>query len=149
MKTTKRFDNAVRKLYTAFHKGELDVYDCNHCAVGNICDNKDEWKFIRNKGYDIGHIAPLINKKTLNVIEPFGYSPQELIIIELLFMRGTRKDREMRIFTHNDDIKERKEIQFQGLCAVIEYLCELDNIPNVMDYTSLFEYKDKIKELTI
>ena len=32
-----------------------------------------------------------------------------------------------------------KHHQFKGLEAVVKYLCELDGIPNVMDYTSLFE----------
>lgn len=39
MKTTKRFDNAVTKLYNAFHNGELNAMDCTMCAVGNMCDN--------------------------------------------------------------------------------------------------------------
>ena len=42
-----------------------------------------------------------------------------------------------------------KQTQFKGLEAVINYLCELDNIPNIMEYTSLFEYQDNkpLKEL--
>ena len=51
---------------------------------------------------------------------------------------------------HLDDLETDKEQQFKGLCAVVEYLCELDGIPNVMDYTSLFETKEgkPVKELT-
>lgn len=36
-------------------------------------------------------------------------------------------------------LTKNKELVFIALCAVVEYLCELDKIPNVMDYTKLFE----------
>ena len=35
-----------------------------------------------------------------------------------------------------------KELLFNGLTAVISYLCELDSVPNVMDYSKLFEYEN-------
>ena len=43
MKTTKRFEDAVTKLYTAFHEGKLDAFDCSACAVGNMLDNEGSW----------------------------------------------------------------------------------------------------------
>jgi hypothetical protein len=56
------------------------------------------------------------------------------------------------IFITSSKKRNTKEFQFKGLEAVVKYLCELDGISNVMDYTSLFEYNDKnepIKELSI
>ena len=35
-----------------------------------------------------------------------------------------------------------KELLFNGLTAVISYLCKLDSVPNVMDYSKLFEYEN-------
>jgi hypothetical protein len=43
MKTTERFENAVMKLYNAFHRNELNANNCQMCAVGNICDNNYQW----------------------------------------------------------------------------------------------------------
>ena len=134
----KRFTDAVTKLYNAFHKGKLSQSDCKYCAVGNICDGNDSWAgvvgvgsvFAREKTAsffeDLKH-----NEVTLNT----GYSLFELSSIESFFM--------------NAALTDSKEYQFKGLCAVIEYLCELDNIPNIMDFTSLFETEnDKpIKQL--
>ena len=146
MKTSKRFDNAVTKLYNAFHNGELNSMSCSRCAVGNICDNKTEWNRVtgstlRLENY-VGDVKEIIDKT--------GYSPQELSNIEALFMFGSadRKTRSEWADVLNGSIDfysvkmTKKEAQFKGLCAVVEYLCELDNIPNLMDYTSLFEYDD-------
>lgn len=45
-----------------------------------------------------------------------------------------------KIYSHHDTTENTsKDEQFKGLCAVVEYLCELEGIPNVMDYTCLFE----------
>ena len=37
-----RLENAITKLYNAFHNGELNSLDCRHCAVGNLCDNSGD-----------------------------------------------------------------------------------------------------------
>ena len=144
MKTTKRFDNGVRKLYTAFHNNELVTMDCTKCAVRNICDNRSDWRYVKEYGMaeHIGYYDVSPNQ----VIKESGYSLLELMNIESLFMYGRKKEDNYGGWIGD---KETKERQFKGLCAVVEYLCELDNIPNVMDYTSLFEYKDKIKELAL
>ena len=47
MKTTKRFDLAIQKLYQAFHNNTLNPDDCKLCAVGNILDNNDNWKHLK------------------------------------------------------------------------------------------------------
>lgn len=135
MKTTKRFENAVTKLYKAFHNDELRAEDCSMCAVGNICDNRSEWMYIirtnTRQGYFRQEIHPIPNDYLgqigLKLITNTNYNIKELATVERVFLKHTLN-------------KENKETQFKGLEAVVKYLCQLDDIPNVMDYTSLFEY---------
>ena len=49
MKNSIRFENAIYKLYTAFHNKTLNPDDCKQCAVGNILDNKDSWKHLTDQ----------------------------------------------------------------------------------------------------
>lgn len=133
-----RLENAITKLYTAFHEGTLDAMDSCGCAVGNMCDNTDDWTYSYNSNT--------------------GYSSTELRNIEKLFMHGLKPNTDQfdpESFVHCpkeyleidilgwDPFKVRtglnNDLVFLALCAVVEYLCELDNIPNVMDYTKLFE----------
>lgn len=132
MKTTERFEKAVSKLYTAFHKGELDAMDCSACAVGNIVGHSDwdGWAFNRIGARFIGLEEPKVF--SFRYPTDSDYTSEELKIIEYVFL----KEWDNAKSANGKD----KEIQFKGLCAVVEYLCELDNIPNVMDYSSLFEY---------
>jgi hypothetical protein len=144
MKTTKRFEDAVTKLYTAFHNGELDAMDCKHCAVGNMCDNSSEWANGVGNMTSFGESHRILN----SFINKTGYSNQELIKIEHIFLYGGEKHL-FRNTISNGDVRhgnktkqEQLDLQFKGLCAVIEYLCELDNIPNVLDFKGLFETED-------
>jgi hypothetical protein len=131
MKTTKRFENAVMKLYNAFHNNELDANSCTHCAVGNICGtNEDYWFMTSTENIKDGKLSK-IESDFFRYPESEDYSSKELYKIELVFLEQWR-------ILKSDDWKN-KEIQFKGLCAVVEYLAELDNIPNPMDYTKLFE----------
>lgn len=41
MKTSKRLEQALTKLYNAYHNKQLNPEDCAACAVGNILDNHD------------------------------------------------------------------------------------------------------------
>lgn len=151
MKTTKRFENAVTKLYKAFHNNELDHTSCSACAVGNIVGNS---LWANHTGFVCGHELDFIDelrikkdslyKKVLQevitaekVCLKTGYSVDELIRVEQLFMDCF------------DGLYSHEQSEFNGLCAVVKYLCQLDNIPNVMDYTILFETKDNkpVKEL--
>ena len=135
MKTTERFDNAVSKLYTAYHENKLNAFDSCGCAVGNLMNNKGTWIQTRKAGC-LGVVAPDIEiyKNFVKEIETVsGYSHQEILNVEKLFMINAVGN--YGVAFH----KQTKETQFKGLCAVVEYLCELDNIPNVMDYTKLFE----------
>ena len=125
-----RYDTAVEKLYNAFNSGELNAMDCKRCAVGNLCDNNDEWVDVIPCGNSLKHIEENYRKrpmeglskypeyeKGLKVIEKTGYSPYELMMVEALFLDKTG---------HKSG--ETKEEQFNGLIAVIEYLASLDDI---------------------
>lgn len=125
MKLPIRLENAITKLYTAFHEGTLDFGSCAKCAVGNIVGH-ERWMFstpnrIWNGDLNFSFLEIEDNRS--------GYSENELTIVEQKFILA---------FKENED-PENKADQFKGLCAVVEYLCKLDNIPNVMDYTKLFE----------
>lgn len=130
---TKRFENAVMKLYDAFHKGELKYSSCEKCAVGNIVGHS-RWFFSSPSLIWGGIIRPHNKMHMWN--NNSGYSISELAKVEHIFIMAFE---EVRDSSH-------KESQFKGLCAVVEYLCELDNIPNVMDYKWLFESEENKPE---
>jgi len=128
----KRFTDAVTKLYNAFHEGTLNAFNCQACAVGSICNKSSEWynfwftaRNLHSHGY-----SQNFKKFEGNVLNT-GYSSIELAKVELVFLEN--------FDSTGEDSSKDKHRQFNGLCAVIEYLCELDNIPNIMDYKSLFE----------
>lgn len=146
---TERFDKSVTKLYTAFHNGTLDAMDCKHCAVGNLCDNNSHWA----GGHQLGEedrITDFDNKT--------GYSKKELANIEMMFLFGSLNECKSMNTISNLSVKhglktkqEQKERQFLGLCSVIEYLAELDGIPNPFDFSKLFSGDKEVaeKELTL
>src|SRR5690606_25739293 len=122
METTPRFENAVTKLYKAFHESRLTAFDCRASAVGNLLGHGCRCR--GGKGV-LGN--PVISSSQFP--NKSGYSGVELGKIEDVFLSA-----------HKDNFTmATKDQQFKGLCVVVEYLCELDGIPNVMDYTSLFE----------
>ena len=87
MKTTSRFEKAVSKLYDAFNSGSLHPECACQCAVGNICDNKDFWKYFSDE-----HGSLKLNYVG-KVNEAFGrrfngYTPLELLQIERAFLKG-------------------------------------------------------------
>lgn len=136
MQTSKRFTNAVTKLYNAFHKGELTYFSCHRCAVGNMCDNRAEWSDVFAGIEHPNHIESEIRLDAYKgvakrVINKTGYSVRELAMVETTFYNASL----------NEDRRIDERLYFNGLCAVVEYLCELEGIPNVMDYKALFETK--------
>lgn len=130
-KTTERFERAVSKLYNAFHLGELNALDACCCVVGNLCNNNGNWH-------------PLyadMTKEKFEIIAQTNYSRDELRNAESIFMHGG----DWREWTKHG--VGNRDMQFKGLCAVVEYLAELDGIPNLMDYKALFETQnDKPKK---
>ncbi|WP_136479996.1 Na(+)-translocating NADH-quinone reductase subunit F [Cognatitamlana onchidii] len=140
MKTSKRFDLAIKKLYTAFHDNTLHPECAKQCAVGNILDHTDSWKHLSDlhgslKLNYVGRVHQNLGRK-FN-----GYSPQELLRIEVAFLVGCGYRVPLNYQnTKPKNIKD-KDLLFKGLCAVIEYLCKLEGKQNIMDYTKLLDYE--------
>lgn len=138
MKTSQRLERAIQKLYTAFHNNSLNPECCNHCAVGNICDNRDSWRHLSdNHGSTELNYVGIVNEKFGKKIG--GYSPKELITIEAVFLKGCGYTLPLNHKSKRPENPTSKDTLFNGLCSVIEYLCQLDGVDNVMDYSKLFE----------
>ncbi|SEQ07043.1 hypothetical protein SAMN05421824_1079 [Hyunsoonleella jejuensis] len=141
MKITPRMESAIKKLYIAFHKNTLNPEYCLQCAVGNILDNTDSWRHLSDYhgalelNY-VGKVHQTFGRKFS------GYSPLELLQIEATFLKACGF--QLPLHHKNDKPKNPtdKDILFNGLCEVVRFLCELDNVKNVMDYTKLFEVKN-------
>ncbi|WP_346881102.1 Na(+)-translocating NADH-quinone reductase subunit F [uncultured Algibacter sp.] len=141
MKTTIRLEAALNKLYTAFHNNSLNPECCNQCAVGNILDNTDNWKHFSDShgalelNY-IGKVHQTLGRK-FN-----GYSPLELLKIENVFLTSCGYTLPLHYKNEKTKNPTNKDVLFDGLCNVVSFLCKLDNIEHVMDYTKLFEFED-------
>ncbi|WP_445735455.1 Na(+)-translocating NADH-quinone reductase subunit F [Mariniflexile sp.] len=140
MKTSIRLDAAIKKLYNAFHNNTLHPECCTQCAVGNILDNKDSWKHLSDQhgALQLNYVGKVHQAlgRTFN-----GYSPMELLHIEITFLKACGYT--VPLYHKNKKPKNPtdKDVLFNGLSAVITYLCCLDGVSNIMDYTKLFEYK--------
>lgn len=138
MKTTKRFDEAIKKLYNAFHNETLNPKSCTQCAVGNILDNKDFWKHLSDDhgSLQLNYVG-LVNQ---NLGKRFnGYTPNELLLIEREFLKSCGYKLPLRV-NSNPKNPISKDVLFKGLSSVVTLLCKLDAIQNVMDCTELFQY---------
>tara|TARA_R110000803_G_scaffold129577_1_gene196813 strand:+ start:54 stop:494 length:441 start_codon:yes stop_codon:yes gene_type:complete len=124
-----RFTRAIEKLYTAFHKGTLNPSRCSACAVGNIVGH-GKWHFSSPNKILIDGDMTYIKDIELNDSQ---YSADELALVERFFVFGFKDG------CKDYHLINSKENQFKGLCNVVEYLCQLDGIPNVMDFSKLFE----------
>ena len=141
MKISKRLEQALIKLYNAYHNNRLDPEDCTACAVGNILDNLDSWKHLSNEHGSlqlnyIGSVHQNLGRK-LN-----GYSPQELLQIEKVFLNACGFKTPLCHYNPKPQNPKSKEVLFNGLSAVVELLCKLDAINNVMDYSKIFEQEN-------
>ncbi|WP_439128631.1 Na(+)-translocating NADH-quinone reductase subunit F [Polaribacter sp.] len=141
MNTPKRLENALVKLYKAFHNNTLNPEDCTACAVGNILDNFDSWKHLSN---DHGSLElSYVGRVHQNLGRKFnGYSPQEIVQIEKIFLEACGFKTPLCHYNQKPQNPTDKEVLFNGLCSVVAFLCKLDNVPNVMDYSKLFEYEN-------
>lgn len=140
MKTSIRFENAVRKLYDAFHSNTLNPLCCKQCAVGNILDNRDFWKDLSTAHGSTelsyaGKINEFLGKKFA------GFSPSELLQIERTFLKSCGVDLPIRSSQRKNNFSKDK--LFDGLVATVELLCRLDNIPNILDCSKLFEFNSE------
>ena len=141
MKTKSRLNSAIKKLYLAFCNNNLHPECCKQCAVGNILGNTDSWKYLSDhhgslKLNYVGMVHENLGRKF------GGYSPLELLKIETTFLKGCG----YKLPLHHKNKKPKnpcdKDILFNGLSAVITYLCALEGVSNVMDYTKIFEFKN-------
>ncbi|WP_142785400.1 Na(+)-translocating NADH-quinone reductase subunit F [Changchengzhania lutea] len=145
MKTSIRLEQAIKKLYVAFHSNQLHPECCKQCAVGNILNNTDSWKHLSDHHGTIqlnyiGRVHQLMGRK-FN-----GYSPLELLTIEAAFLKGCGYTLPIHHKNNKPKNPTDKDVLFNGLTNVITLLCELDGVKNIMDYTKLLEVeKDKPK----
>ncbi|WP_282030657.1 Na(+)-translocating NADH-quinone reductase subunit F [Winogradskyella eximia] len=146
MKNSIRFENAIYKLYTAFHNKTLNPDDCKQCAVGNILDNKDSWKHLTDE-----HGSVTLNYIGLvhqNLGRRFnGYTPIELLQIESAFLNGCGYYLTDKRLFKPDSIDSYN--LFDGLCAVVSQLCSIDNIDNIMDCSILFNFEKKASLIVV
>ncbi|NJN50290.1 MAG: Na(+)-translocating NADH-quinone reductase subunit F [Polaribacter sp.] len=143
MNTPKRLEQALIKLYNAYHNNKLNPEDCTACAVGNILDNLDSWKHLTlqhgslNLSY-VGRVHQNLGRK-FN-----GYSPQEILQIEKVFLEACGFKTPLCHYNKKPQNPTDIDNLFNGLVAVLSYLCELDNIANVMDYSKIFERENGV-----
>ena len=139
MKTSVRFNNAINKLYNAFHNNTLNPEDYKQCAVGNILDQKDFWQHLTDY-----HGTTKLNYLGLlhqNLGRKFnGYSPIELLQIESAFLKGCGYQ-----FSNKNRLYKPDQITdynlFKGLCEVVTELCLIDGTANIMDCSVLFAFE--------
>ncbi len=144
---TFRLEQALSKLYIAFTSDTLIPECAIHCAVGNICDNKDMWRHLTDAhGSDKLNYVGLVNEGFGRKIN--GYLPSELLKIEAVFLKACGYSLPLKPTSKRPGFKVSKDNLFDGLAAVIEYLCILDGTQSVMDYSGFFKYqKTRSKKL--
>lgn len=135
---TVRLEQALTKLYTAFHNGTLEPECARGCAVGNILDNTDAWKHLSDDHGSlqlnyVGKVHEALGR-TFN-----GYKPSQLLYIEHIFLTACGYKTPLRHFNKKPTNSTDRCMQFAGLCAVVSYLCTIDNEPDVMKFNRLFE----------
>jgi hypothetical protein len=148
MTTSFRLEQAQKKLYVAFHNNTLHPECCRQCAVGNILDNREDWKYLTDHHGSmelnyIGKVHEVLGRK-FN-----GYSPSELLKIEAVFLKACGYRLPLIHSNKNPNNITDKDVLFNGLNEVITFLCELDGVKNIMDYTQLFDFtnnKPHLKE---
>ncbi|NCT09879.1 MAG: Na(+)-translocating NADH-quinone reductase subunit F [Flavobacteriia bacterium] len=141
MKTTTRLEQALIKLYNAYHHNLLNPEDCKACAVGNILDNHDSWKHL-TEGHGSLKLS-YVGRVHENLGRKFnGYSPSEILQIEKVFLDACGFSTPLCHYNKRPINPTSKDVLFDGLSAVIELLCKFDNIKNVMDFSKLFEQEN-------
>lgn len=142
MKTSQRFEQAIQKLYTAFHNGHLNPECSKQCAVGNILDNRDAWNHCTDMhGSGQLNYVGIVNE---NFGKKFnGYSPLELLQIEAAFLKGCGYSLPLNGHGRKPTNPFSKDTLFNGLCATVGFLCLLDGIKDVMDCNRIFHFKEE------
>lgn len=141
MKTSQRLEHALVKLYNAYHNNKLHPEDCTACAVGNILDNQDSWAHLSNEHGSLQ--LSYVGRVHQNLGRTFnGYTPQEILQIEKVFLDSCGFKTPLCHYNPKPKNPTSKYILFNALVAVIGLLCVLDNQPNVLDYSKLFEQEN-------
>jgi len=143
MKTTKRLEAALIKLYNAYHNNRLNPEDCTACAVGNILDNHDSWKHLSDQHGSLK--LSYVGRVHQNLGRKFnGYYPDEILQIEKVFLESCGFKTPLCHYNTKPQNPTSKEVLFDGLCKVVELLCKLDGVPYVLDYSKLFEQEEGV-----
>ncbi len=136
MKTPPRLEHAISKLYRAYHEDTLQPECCKQCAVGNILDNTDAWRHLAvcHGSTQLSYVG-VVHQRLGRTFQ--GYTPVQLLEIERVFLSACGYTLPLGRSTERPSLN--KEMLFDGLCAVVAYLCQLEGVANVMDYSKLFE----------
>jgi hypothetical protein len=150
-----RFESAIKKLVKAYFNNTLTKGDCKRCGTGTLVGGSEwadaatiissedqpsnKWKVPSRKTIEevmstnendpneIKRLADTREKEVNECIEKSekasGYSIYELLEIEQAFEQNTNRSDE--------------DMQYKGLCAVFEKLCELDGIEDPEPYKLL------------
>ena len=135
MKSTSRLEQAISKLYAAFYDKTLNPESCTQCAVGNICNNTDAWSNFTDthgsiKLNYVGKVHQRIERKH------YGYSPLELLQIEATFLKACGFSLPLKgNYTQPKELTD--DLLFTALEETISFLCKLDGVKNVLDYSSV------------
>ena len=155
---TKKFSNAVDALINAFFNETLAKGTCSACAVGSII----AWGAGERVGKDLDpvYITDLITNDMWGIafattngvqtrdlekekewyvktcITASGYSANQLARIEYVFETNT----EIHYKNYRYHTKQQvMEDQYNGLCAVMDVLCEIEAIKDTASYKKLFQ----------
>lgn len=140
MNISKRLEQALVKLYTAYHANTLYPECCKQCPVGNIADHKDAWKnFSDARGSDSLNYVGIVHERIGRRIN--GYLPSELLQIEKTFLKACGFETPLTKNSKRPTNSTDRDVLFQGLSKTIAYLCQLEGNKNVMEYTSIFKQK--------
>jgi hypothetical protein len=105
-------------------------------------DNTDSWKHLSDFH---GSIAlNYVGRVNQNFGRRFnGYTPLELLQIEAEFLEGCGYTLPLNRNGKKPDNPTDKEVLFNGLSKVVEFLCQLDGVDNVMDYSKLLDFHER------
>jgi len=139
MQTNKRLENALLKLYTAFHGDTLNPTCCKQCAVGNMVDQTDAWKnFSDRHGSTQLNYVGLVHERIGRRIN--GYLPSELLKIEKTFLEACGFETPLLKSSRRPKNPTNKDLLYNGLSKTIKFLYTLDGKNSPMDFNILLDY---------
>lgn len=136
MQLPTRLEGAISRLYKAYYQTELNPECPKNCAVGNICNNTDTWEHltVAHGSLKLSYVG-LVNENFGKRI--FGYSPMELLQIEVVFLKGCGYQVPVNRNLKRPSKPANQDVLFDALCDTVEFLCKLDHVSNVMDNSML------------